>query len=361
MDAKTYPRDVRAHGLLSGSTSASLARYDRGAEAAKKAIELDPDHSYAYTNLARYYILRGNLAEAQRTLQRALERKLQLPDVMILQYDIAFFKGDSTEMRRVAELGLEESGANDWLYDKQSATLAYYGHLHQARLMSLRAVDVSRAARRGESAAQHEATTAVREALFGNASVAQQAAVTARKLSSGRDAEYGAAVALALSGDSSRSQGFADDLERRFPEDTSVKFSYLPVVRALVALNHTNPTRAVAHLEVAAPYELAFQGSTSVGFGGTLYPVYVRGIAFLAAQQGRAAAAEFQKILDHRGLIGADHIGVLARLQLGRAFVLAGAKNQAKAAYQEFLTLWSDADPSIPILKQAKSEYAKLH
>ena len=184
--------------------------------------------------------------------------------------------------------------------------------------------------------------------------------MAALELSKGRDVEYGAAFALALSGDSSRSQTLTNDLEKRFPEDTAVRFSYLPVLRALLGLNHGEHSKAIELLQIAVPYELGAPPSSFFGFFGALYPVYVRGQAYLAAHQGAEAATEFQKILDHRGIVVSDPIGALAHLQLGRAFALSGNKTKAKTAYQDFLNLWKDADPDIPILKEAKAEYAKL-
>ena len=180
-------------------------------------------------------------------------------------------------------------------------------------------------------------------------------------LSNGRDVEYAAGLALALSGDSSRSQPLADDLEKRFPEDTFAKFTYVPVLRALSALERGKPTDSVERLQIALPYELAVNGLNFNHFYlGGLHSAYVRGEALLAAHRYAEAVAEFQKILDHRGIVGADPIGALAHLQLGRAFALSGDTIKAKAAYQDFLTLWKDADPDIPILRQAKAEYARL-
>jgi tetratricopeptide (TPR) repeat protein len=183
--------------------------------------------------------------------------------------------------------------------------------------------------------------------------------MAAIELSKDRDVEYGAAFALALSGDFPRAQTLANDLERQFPEDTSVRFSYLPALRALLALNHLGagePSQAIELLQIAVPYEL---GAPHGNFGA-LYPVYVRGEAYLAAHKGAEAAAEFQKILDHRGIVASDPIGALAHLQLGRAFALSGDKTKAKTSYQDFFTLWKDADSDIPILQQAEAEYAKL-
>jgi hypothetical protein len=172
--------------------------------------------------------------------------------------------------------------------------------------------------------------------------------------------EYGAALALDLCGDFSQSKVLTEDLEKRFPEDTFVKFSYVPVLRGLQALSHGGPSSALEQLQIAAPYELGVPGSAVFGLFGALYPVYVRGEAYLAAHKGAEAAAEFQKIVDRPGIIYNDPIGALAHLQLGRAFALSGDRTKTKTAYQDFLTLWKDADPDIPILRQANAEYAKL-
>jgi len=163
-----------------------------------------------------------------------------------------------------------------------------------------------------------------------------------------------------MAGDSSQAQTLTNDLESSFPEDTSVKFNYLPTVRAFLALNHGDPAKAIDLLQVAVPYELGQPRSTQTGFFGALYPIYARGQAYLAARQGAEAVREFQKVLDHPGIMVGDPIGVLAHLQLGRAYAMQGDGTKAKAAYQDFLTLWKDADPGIPVLKQAKAEYAKL-
>jgi hypothetical protein len=241
---------------------------------------------------------------------------------------------------------------------------AYSGHLEEARKMSRRAADLARKADRRDTEALYETDAAVREALFGNVSTARQRAGDGIKLSRSRDLLNRAAFALALSGDSSRSQTLTDDLSGRFPEDTAVRFTYLPALRALLAMNRSQPANAVELLQTAIPYE---GGSPIVGGSeyllgaGSFYPAYVRGLAYLAARRGREAAAEFQKILDHRGIVASDPIGALAHLQLGRAYALSAEKTEAKSAYQDFLTLWKDADPDIPILKQAQAEYANLN
>ena len=184
--------------------------------------------------------------------------------------------------------------------------------------------------------------------------------MAALEVSKGRDVQYAVGLGLALSGDSSRSEALAGDLEKGFPEDTFVKFTYAPVLRALAALGRGKPADSVEQLQIALPYELAVNGINFSHLLGGLYSAYVRGEALSATHRYAEAAAEFQKILDHRGIVGADPIGALAHVQLGRAFVLSGEKIKAKAAYQDFLTLWKDADPDIPILRQANAEYAKV-
>ena len=211
-----------------------------------------------------------------------------------------------------------------------------------------------------ERAAIFQSAQAVCEAHFGNFAAAKERARAALRLRSGRNVEYAAAFALTLSGDSAGSQKLAAELESRFPEDTSVQFEYLPILHALSALEHRAPLDAVERLQRALPYDFALPGTGFVGKFGGGYPVYVRGQGYLDAGRGREAAAEFQKILNRRGVVLADPIGVLAHLQLGRALELAGDHAEAKAAYQDFLNLWKYADQDIPVLIQSRAEYAKL-
>jgi TolA-binding protein len=226
--------------------------------------------------------------------------------------------------------------------------------------MSQWAVDLARQSDNLESAAQHEAAAAVREALFGSPADARKHAVATLAMSKARDAAYGAAVALALSKDDAHARSLADDLGQRYPEDTLIRFLYLPTLRAIIALNHHNFSEGIELLEVAAPYELGWEGCCSVGFTPSLYPVYVRGEVYLASGHGALAAAEFQKILDHRGIVATDPIGALAHLQLGRAYAQSGNTAKAKAAYEEFLTLWKDADQDNRILREAKAECLQM-
>jgi eukaryotic-like serine/threonine-protein kinase len=356
--AQTYPRDVGPHGLLSGFTYQGLGRYEKSTEEAKKAIALDPDFVPGYTNLAFSYVYLDRLAEAENTLKRATERKLEIPDFMVLRYYIAFLKGDSAAMQREAAASQGKFGAEDWISQQEAFVSASSGQLQQARMLSGRAAGLAKQATQPERAAIYEAGAATWEAFFGNAPVARQSAMAALELSKGRDIEYGAAFALALSGDSSRSQALANDLEGRFGEDTSVRFSYLPTLHALFALNRGEPSNAIQLLQIADPHDLAVPASSFFGFFGALYPAYVRGMAYVALHRGAEAATEFQKILDHRGIVIGDPVGAVAHLQLGRAFALSGDTIKARSAYNDFLALWKDADPDIPILKQAKAEYA---
>jgi eukaryotic-like serine/threonine-protein kinase len=260
-------------------------------------------------------------------------------------------------------------GQEELLFALEADTAAYFGHLEKARELSRRAADSAQRAGEEESggAAGIYAVFALREALFGALAKVRQQTTLAKNRSGERDAnsllsgqdDYARALALAYAGDADQAQALADDLNKRFPEDTVMKVNYLPTLRAKLALSRASPQEALEILRAAAPYEL---GLPAIGFYNwpNLYPVYVRGEAYLAARQGRAAAAEFQKIIDHRGIVLNEPIGALGHLQLGRAYALQGDTAKARAAYQDFLTLWKEADPGIPALEQAKAEYARL-
>ena len=357
---QAYPRTMSPHAFLSGIIYPVFGKYEKAVEESRKTLDLDPDFAIGYNNLALSYAYLGRLGEAGNALQRASERKLEIPDFLVERYDLAFLSGDKPGMEREATLGQRTSGAEDWISDHEAFVLAYSGHLQQARAMSRRAADLAQQSTRQETAALYETGAGLREALFGNASAARRGAMAALDLSKGREVEYGAAFALAISGESFQSQTLANDLERRFPEDTSVRFSYMPALRGLLALNHGEPAKAIELLQAAVPYELGAPRSSFFGFFGALYPIYVRGEAYLAAHQGTEAVAEFQKIIDHRGIVVSDPIGALTLLQQARALALSGENSKAKVAYQDFLALWKDADPDLLILKQAKAEYAKL-
>lgn len=353
---RAYPRDIGPHAFLSGGVSFGAGQYEKGVQEAQKSIEIDPDFAFGYSNLAANYIFLNRLKQAQNTLQRASARGIDIPELLAERYAIAFLTGDRAGMEAAIALSKGRAGAEDWICDMQSYTLAYSGHLQQARMMIRYGVELAQRAGYRERSAQYETAAAVREALYGNVPEARRRARAALALSKGRDVEYGAAIALARSGDSSASRRLANDLETRFPDDTLVMFSYAPTLHALLALNDKKPSKAIEQLQIATGYELASPAADSAGFVGALYPVYVRGEAYLAANQGREAAAEFQKILDHRGIVISDPIAALAHLQLARAYILSGDIGRARSCYADFLTLWKDADAGIPVLKQAKAE-----
>jgi eukaryotic-like serine/threonine-protein kinase len=361
---QTYPRGNRQPaplGLLGGLSTHGTGRFERAIDASRKQIAAGPDDALPYGSLVQSYFLTDRFPEAESTLQRASEQKLEMQNFLVVRYNMAMLNGDQEQMDRAAGLAKGKRGAEHSMAHAEALALARSGHLQAARRSSSRAVDLSLQEGGREAAASYQAARAVWEALYGNASEAKRDAMAAVELSNGRDVEYAAGLALAFAGDSSRSQPLADDLEKRFPEDTFAKFTYVPVLRALSALERGKPADSVDRLQIALPYERAVNGLNFNHFYlGGLHSAYVRGEALLAAQQYAEAAAEFQKILDHRGIVGADPIGALVHLQLGRGFVLSGDQKKARAAYQDFLTLWKDADPDIPILRQAKAEYAKL-
>ncbi len=267
-------------------------------------------------------------------------------------------QNDTTEMSQQVAWSTGKPGAEDIVLALEAATAAYSGRLKKAREFSQRAVASAERAAEKETAANYEADAAVREALFGNAAEARQRAAAAIALSTGRYAQYGAALALALAGDTVRAKALADDLGKRFPASTAAQFSYLPTIHALLALNRNDVSKAIESLQASAPYELGTLGS--VDLSSALYPIYLRGTAYLAAHQGTEAAAEFQKILDHGGVVLNQPTGALAHLGLARAYAMTGEPAKARTAYQDFLALWKDADPDSPILREARAEYEKL-
>jgi eukaryotic-like serine/threonine-protein kinase len=348
------------HSFLAGFIYTGFGRYEKVAEEAQKAIDIDPDSAISYAMLAGSFIDRNLFDDAENIIRRASDRKLEVPEFNLDRYDIAFLRDDKAAMAREVGLAQGNSGVEDWISYHQAFSLGYKGRLQEARKMSLQAADLAEQSAHRERAALYEAGAALLEGWVGNSAAAKRSATAALDQAKNREMEYGAALALALAGDPVRPQIIANDLERQFPSDTAVRFNYLPTLRAVLALNHGEPSKAIQGLQIAAVYELGRPRCNLQGFFGALYPVYVRGMAYLAAKQGAEAAVEFQKILDHRGIVLSDPIGALARLQLGRAYALAGDTAKAKAAYQDFLTLWKDADPNVPILKQANAEYARL-
>jgi tetratricopeptide (TPR) repeat protein/tRNA A-37 threonylcarbamoyl transferase component Bud32 len=357
--AQTYPRDVYAHGILGGWAAFGTGNYERGIQASEVANRLDPDLAAPYASIAGHSLFLDRYPQSAEALQRAAERKLEIPIFLVTRYYLAFLKGDRAGMdREIARApGLH---AEDEMSHHQALVLARSGRMREARTLWERAIASARLAGDPETASIYAAAETVCEAHFGNQAAAKNRARAALELAKGRDVVYAAAFSLALSGDLPESQRLAADLDKRFPEDTPVQFEYLPILRALSALDHRAPLEAVEALQRAVPYDLAMPGTAFYGRFGGLYTAYTRGQAYLALGRGQEAAAEFQKVLDHRGIVLADPIGALAHLQLGRAYVVSGDMIKAKSAYQDFLALWKNADPDIPVLRQATAEYAKL-
>jgi eukaryotic-like serine/threonine-protein kinase len=364
---QTYPRRSAppdAMELLGGLSTKGTGRWEIAVDRARKTIATYPDVVIGYGNLALSSFFLDRFGEAENALQQAAAHKkewLELPQLLVYRYNIAFMKGDNEQMDRVVALATGKRLAAHWVMNSQALVQARSGHVQLARRLSSRAVDLAlQEGRRDEAAATYQSAAAVWESLYGNASEARVKATAALAVTNGRDVEYASALALALAGDSSRSEALADDLDKRFPEDTFVRFTYLPVLRALSALHRSQPAESVARLQTALHHELAVNGLSVGLYLGGLHSAYVRGEALVAAHRYAEAAAEFQKILDHRGIVGADPLGVLAYLELGRTFALTGDPVKAKLAYGDFLALWKDADSDIPILVQAKAEFARL-
>ena len=356
---QTYPRDDTPQADL-GVIYGNLGDYDKGLVAAQAALRLNPGSGQEYGNLVQSYVNVNRLDEARATAQEAQSHGLDSPTIHLSLYQSDFLQHDTAGMEREAAPFIGKPGFEDVMFYNQSDTAAYAGQFAKARELTRRAADSAQRADEKETAADYEAEAAVREALVGNMDLAKQQAQAAVALSTGRDVEAMAAIALALASDSAQATRLADGMAKRFPEDTVVQFEYLPMIHASTVLGggrSKEPDQAIAALAPAAPYELGGLVQTA---NFALYPVYLRGQGCLAAKQGAAAAAEFQKIVDHPGVVINEPIGSLAHLGLARAYALSGDTTRARSAYQDFFALWKDADPDIPILKVAKAEYAKL-
>jgi serine/threonine protein kinase/tetratricopeptide (TPR) repeat protein len=355
MWAKSYPEDAIPPGNLS-VIYAALGQYDKALQEAQIAQHLDPS-AIGYADLASLYLCTGQMEKSEATVLEAEKNNLAGDLLHWFIYQMAFLKRDSAEMGRQVAWASGKPGIEDALLSFQSDTEAYYGRLTQARDYSRRAVDAAVRSDAKESAAIWQINEALREVEFGNTAQARQDVAAALKISPGRNVKLLAGLALARSGETAQAKALVDELEKNYPSETVLKVYWLPTIRAALDLNANNSTQAIESLEAAAPYELGEPEQFQLG---TMYPVYVRGLAYLAAHNGTAAAGQFQRILDHPGIVINFPTGVLAHLQLGRAYAMAGDGAKAKAAYQDFSNLWKDADPDVPILKQAKAEFAKL-
>jgi serine/threonine protein kinase/tetratricopeptide (TPR) repeat protein len=348
-----YPRDPLSPLNLNHIFSA-LGQHDKALEQTREGLRLAPWIAPGYDLLFSCNRNLNRFKEAREAFREAQAKNLDSPGLHVRLYGLASLQNDTAEMHQQEAYLAGNTAYADVLDMLKAYNAVYSGHLEESREFVRRAVTSTQRRGAHEQAGFCEVSGAVWESLFGNSGAATQLADTGLKFSKDRDVYYGASLALALAGDSVRAQHLADELSKRFPEDTVIRFNYLPTIQAQLALNISSAAKAIEYLQVADAYELGYVR------GFSLYPVYLRGQAYLRAQKGGEAAAEFQKVLDHSGIVLNSPVRALARLGLGRAYAMQGDTARAKAAYQDFLTLWKDADPNIPILIAAKAEYVKL-
>jgi eukaryotic-like serine/threonine-protein kinase len=348
--AKSYPRDMVPHGNL-GVLYGSLGQYDKAIAETQTQLKLESTIT-GYAGLAGYYMNLNRLKEARQTLQEAQQKNFDGFFLRSQLYYLAFLSGDTAQMDRQVEWAAGRPGEEDSMLNSHADTQAYYGRLGKARDLARRAVDSAVRADNKETAAQWLDQQALREVEVGNMAAAREEVARALALAPGRDVKVSAALALARSGETVQSKAILETLQKSESTNTILKVLWFPAIEASIALAQQAPERAIAALEPSLPYELGNQDS--------LYPAYIRGTAYLAQKNGPAAAAEFQKFLDHPGIVQNSLIGSLAHLQLARAYAISGDTTKAKVAYQDFFALWKGADADIPILKEAKAEYTRL-
>ena len=347
---RAYPRDCFPLNNL-GANYLYLGQYDRAIQYFTDSLRLDPDAGQSYAGLSGAYLAVGRLAESKEVYERAIARKVEIPDIHLSRYQVAFLEGDTAEMQRQVAWGTGQPGGEDQLLSLQSDTEAYAGHFGRAQSLSQSAFDSAQRYGLHEVAAGWLLHAAHLRAEVGEYASAGEEVASALRVASSLDLQTTAAMTLALAGESNRAQAIADDVGKKAPLNGDLNKYWVPVIRAEIELNRDRGPQALEVLKPASGYEFGLL---------SLYPVYVRGKAYLKVRNGPQAAAEFQKIIDHRSIVTNDILGALSHLQLGRAYAMAGDTAKSKAAYRDFLALWKDADPDIPILKQAKTEYAKL-
>jgi serine/threonine protein kinase/Flp pilus assembly protein TadD len=351
--SKSYPQDPTPH-LNLGVVYQQLGQYDKAVAETQEALQLAPTTT-AYGNLSSEYIALNRLDDAEKMLRGAQAKGFDGLYIRGDLYLLAFRRDDKKGMEQQLAWAAGRAGDEDAMLSAQADTEAYYGRLVQGRDYSRRALESAVRGGSKETAALWQVTAGLREAEFGNTVAARQDTEAALSLHSGRDVKLLAALTLARAGDTVKAKRLVDELERTAATDTMLKLYCLPTIHGAMAISKNNPSQGILDLEPAMPYEMG--GPLSFPY---LYPVWLRGHAYMAARDGVAAAAEFQKLIDHPGIVINQPIGSLAHLELGRAYVLSGDNVKARASYQNFLTLWKDADPDIPVLIAAKSEYAKL-
>jgi len=353
--AKSYPRDMVPHGNV-GSLYSSLGEYDKAVSETEAAQHLEPTIT-DYANLATDYLAVNRLQDARTTLQEAQQNHFDGLFIRTNLYSIAFLTGDPAQMAAQSAWAAGRPGEEDQMLNIEADTEAYYGRMAKARDLARRAADSAVRADAKETAAQWIVWQAVREVEVGDVAAAKQSVAHALALAPGRDVRVLSAQVLARAGEFSQAKAIIDTLKKSEGTNMYLKDYWFPVVEASMDLAQHAPDRAIIALEPSLPYEL---GSPTPENTGTLQPAYLRGLAYLAQKNGAAAAAEFQKLIDHTGVVQNFLLGSLARLQLARAYAVSGDSVKAKSAYQNFLTLWKDADPDVPILKQAQAEYTRL-
>ncbi len=355
--ARTYSADYGPHSEL-GDSYNFLGQYEKAAEETNASLRLEPDDAIAYGNLADDYLALDRIKDAKATLDEAGKRNLDSEFLHLNRYHLAFLENDLPAMQEQSLWARGKPSAEDGQLSDDSDTEAYYGRLRKARELTRQAVESAKRNAGTDTAALWQVNEALREAEFGNTALARKAVADTMALSSKPDIELLAALALARSGDTVQSSALADKVAAEFDRDTMIQAYWLPTIRAAIAIDRGDAQRAIELLRTASEYELGEPVQWPAH--GTLYPVYVRGEAYLRAGDGVQAVTEFQKMIDHRGIVANLPLGALAHLQLGRAYKLAGDAGKAREAYAAFLVVWLHADPDIPILKQAKAEYTKL-
>jgi DNA-binding winged helix-turn-helix (wHTH) protein/tetratricopeptide (TPR) repeat protein len=352
---QTYARDDVPYMEL-GFDSAVLGNWEKALEEWREALRLEPSNVGNYIDLGLAYTAFNRLDEAEAVFKQAEERKLESPILLASRYRVAFLKGGAPRMAQLVSAAMGKPGFEDWSLAIQADTEGWYGKLKNAHELTGRAMDSAQRNDAKESAAVYQAEATLREVEAGNREQAHGEANAAVKLAPNRDVRAIAALALARAGDTAGAEKLATELDKTFPLDTLVQRYWLPTIRAALALERQDPSRAIEQLKAASAVELSEPASLAI----YLCPAYLRGEAYLMLHDGNGAAAEFQKFIDHRGIVVNFPWGTLARLGLARAYAMQGDKAKARAAYQDFLTLWKDADPDVPILKEAKAEYEKL-
>jgi eukaryotic-like serine/threonine-protein kinase len=349
--AKSYPRDPVPPGNLAVDYW-MLGQFDKAIAEAEATQRIAPS-IVSYGNLASWYTSVGRIKDARDTLAEAQQKGFDGVVIRNDLYSLAFLAGDDAEMKREVAWSAGRPGEEDQMLSNHADTQAYYGRIENARDLCRRAVDSAVRADSKETGAVWLTLQGLREAEVGNGAPAEQAATRGLALAPGRYVKVLAALALARGGDATKAKTLLDAAERAEPTNTLLKVYWFPLIHAAIAMDQSAPDRAILALEPVLPYELG-------GNIGWIYPAHVRGQGYLAQKNGSAAAAEFQKLIDHSALVGNGLLGSLAHLQIARAYEMSGDSAKAKGAYQDFLGLWKDADPDLPILKAAKAEYAKL-